>query len=248
MINKNNKAIIISICLALALGLGLLSLREYFQVNKLAGEVKLVNAQIIALSIVTNEAVYMSEGDVPYIMRELISSLPRKAGVEVQKIIPQKLKPAGEVKSFPIEVEMLATIPNIEKYIFGLAIFKTPVYVDRLLLKRLDEKTFAAKAYISLLLVSGKPTVSIKQDVKPKETRSRSSKKIFRSRKKEVSKPVVEKLPGLQGIIGKDSDKAIINDNVVGVGESVNGYKVKSISSGQVVLEKSGKTYKIDLE
>lgn len=248
MINKNNKAIIISVCLALALGMGLLSLREYFQINRLANEVKLVNAQIMALSIVTNEAVYMSEGDVPYIMRELISSLPRKAGVEVQKIIPQKLKPAGEVKSFPVEVEMLASIPNIEKYIFGLSVFKTPVYVDRLLLKRLDEKTFAAKAYISLLLVSGKPTVSIKQEVKPKETRSRVFKKIFRSKKKEAAKPIIEEAPELQGIIGDDDKKAIINDNVVGIGESVNGYKVKNISSGQVVLEKSGKTYKIDLE
>jgi len=247
MMNKNNKAIIVSICLALALGLALISLRTFFQINGLAGEIKLVNAEIKALSAQSDEMDYMSEGDAPYIIRELISSMPDRAGVEVQKVTPQKIKPAGEVKSFPVEVEMLASIPNIEKYIFGLNIFKTPVYVDRLILKRVDDKTFAAKAYISLLLVSGKPTVSIKQEQQPKVIEARPLKKNIRGRKKEEVKPVVEKLPGLQGIMGTDSKKAIINDNVVGVGESVNGYKVKNISSGQVILEKSGKTYKLDL-
>jgi hypothetical protein len=247
VIGKNNKAIIISLVLAVALGWALISLRSFFQINSLSSETKLLDAQIKALSVEDTKHDYMSEGDMPYIMRELISYLPRRAGVEVQKIIPQKIKPSGDVKSFPIEVELVASLANIEKYIFGLNVFKTPVYVDRLILKRLDDKLFAAKVYLSLLLVAGKPTVVVKTQALTNEAKVPTVKRTS-AKKRVEERTVPEKLLVLQGIFGGSNKKAIINDNVVGVGDSVNGYLVKSVGLGSVTLEKSGKIINIDLQ
>ena len=166
--------------------------------------------------------------------------MPQGLNLELRRIIPQKVRPAGKLKKFEIELEIVSRQNNLEKYLGKLSSIKTPVQVNRVIIKRVDNRTVASKSFISFLLIPGAATVNVSPEVFSKST---PKKKVV---KKTYKKKV--KLPSLQGVWSGEVTQAIIDDQVVEVGQSVNGFLVVDIQSDSVVIKKSGKKYYLKLK
>lgn len=219
----------------------LLGLREYLGVRKVKNEIKLADLELKVLSAEAKSSDYLTEGDIPYIIRQLISALPKGLKLEMRKIIPQKIKPAGTLKKFGVEQEIISRPQDLEQYLGRLSKIKTPIYVDRVIVKKVDDKTIAAKVSLTFLLLSGGPSVSASEEVvfyEPKEKKTAARQTTYRK------KEVVYKKPSLQGIWSGEKKQAILDDQVVGVGDSVNGFTVLEIEDDYVVVKKgSQKSY-----
>jgi len=210
------------------------------QTRRMQNELKLANLELKVLAIENKDSSYLAEGDIPYKIRQLISTLPQGLNLELRRIIPQKVRPAGKLKKFEIELEIVSRQNNLEKYLGKLSSIKTPVQVNRVIIKRVDNRTVASKSFISFLLIPGAATVNVSPEVFSKST---PKKKVV---KKTYKKKV--KLPSLQGVWSGEVTQAIIDDQVVEVGQSVNGFLVVDIQSDSVVIKKSGKKYYLKLK
>lgn len=219
----------------------LLGVREYLGTRQTKSEIKLADLELKALSADTKESNYLTEGDIPYIIRQLISALPKGLKLEIRKITPQKIKPVGNLKKFGVEEEIVARPQDLEEYLGRLSKIKTPVYVDRVVVKKVDDKTIAAKAYLAFLLVSGGASVSASEEVVFYEPKKKEAAVSVPTYKK---KEVVSKPPSLQGIWSGEKKQVILDDKILGVGDSVNGFTVLDIQDDYVVVKKGPqKTY-----
>ena len=148
----------------------LVGLRELVQTRRMQNELKLANLELKVLAIENKDSSYLAEGDIPYIIRQLISTLPQGLNLELRRIIPQKVRPAGKLKKFEIELEIVSRQNNLEKYLGKLSSIKTPVQVNRVIIKRVDNRTVASKSFISFLLIPGAATVNVSPEVFSKST------------------------------------------------------------------------------
>jgi len=237
---SQKKILIYALVFGLLVMFLLVGLRELVQARRMQSELKLANLELKVLAVENKDSSYLAEGDIPYIIRQLISTLPQGLSLELRRIIPQKIKPAGKLKKFEVEIEIVSRQSNLEKYLGKLSLIKTPAQVNRVIIKRVDNKSVASKSFISFLLVPGAATVNISPEAfsKPRPKR----KTVQKTYEKKV------KLPVLQGIWSGEVTQAIIDDQVVGVGQSVNGFLVVDIQPDYVVIKKSGKKYYLKLK
>lgn len=211
--------------------------RELFEMRGLQKKIKLIELELKALPREEKLPPYLAEGDIPYLVRELIAKLPSGLKFELNRVIPQAVKTEGELRKFGVELEFTSDFRNLKSYLTRLSSMKTPVYVDRVSIRSAEEGKISGKLWLNFVLLPGKSVLTATPEAYAKKP---AEVKIVKRVKK-------EKL-SLQGIWKGKETKAIINDQIVGAGEEVSGYKVLEIGENQVILEKAGRKVNLKME
>lgn len=211
---------------------------QLIEIQSLRGQIRSVETQLSALSKEKREPQYLAEGDVPFIVRELISSLPAGLKFDLKQVLPQEIKSAGDFRRFAVELEFLSNLKNLNLYLGRLEKMRTPVYVEGLTLKNAGTGEVTGRLYLNFLLLPGKGLLVGSPEVyeieKPKPARK--------------PRAAAAKIPRLQGVWKGKETKAVIDDSVVKAGDRVSGYKVLAIDENQVILERAGRRIILKME
>jgi len=200
-----------------------------------------------------------SEQDIPKIINNLLTDAGKGLNIDYQLIEPKNAIDEKIYKRVPIELRFIISYDNFNTYLAQLKKLKETIIIESLDMQRVPREQ--DKLMIHLLLSSfvmpkakaekGEsfirapfPEISVTKEVSPfksikapEKAKKEKPKPKTDQKAKKVEKPLV-----LQGIIGGAFKAALINDQVVYLNGTVNGYRVVEISENRVVLRKGSKT------
>lgn len=189
-----------------------------------------------------------TEREIPFIIDELISGVGKGLNIDYRFIQPQKIVTEDKYKRLPLKVSFTADYTDINLYLKQLKNLPATVRIDTFSL----EKTPTAPKLSTNMALS--IFIMPVAEMTPKEEKPLPRKpylfdpffKLIESLEgeKEKKRPSLE----LQGIWKGRSIRAIINNKVVSVGDSVNGNEVIEIRPDGVTLFKDNKKINLKLE
>ncbi len=179
-----------------------------------------------------------TEQEVPFIIDELISQVGVGLNISYDLIKPEPIVAEDRYKRLPLRISFTSDYTDLNLYLKQLKNLPTTVRIDSLALDRTDTqgRLRVSMALSAFVMPGGAP---------PKEVKTGTEKKPYLFDPFFMPGGEKSKIPGekkaaieLQGIwIGRQV-RAVINDKEVGIGESVDGYKVLDIGINQVTLLK----------
>ena len=188
-----------------------------------------------------------SETQTPYIINNFISVVGKGLNIDYNLIQPFTVAQEQQYKRLPLRVEFEGDFANLNSYLGQLKKLQATIRVDKMELHKLSNtKKLAVKMDLSAFVMPGgaeKPAVKII-----------SYPYLFDPFYTRVEKSAGSglKFEGITGLrysgfwLGKGI-KAIINDEILGPGESILGFKVLKIYKDRVILEKKNRLYELTL-
>jgi Tfp pilus assembly protein PilO len=208
--------------------------------QELRGGVAYIAEKGVTLSLST-------EGEVPFVTGGFIKNMIKGLSMDLSYFEPQPIVTEGEYRRFPIKIGFVSDYKNFLEFLAKIRELKTQLRIDTLTVaKSQKEGLLAVQIDVSIFLLPGGSRIA---DIK---FPSFSFNPFFEAplQKEETAETAGEKgeLPlGLQGVMLGETNKAIINDRFVEEGQVIDGYKVKRIEAGKVVLIKGGESYDLFL-
>jgi Tfp pilus assembly protein PilO len=192
-----------------------------------------------------------TEAEIPFLLNQFVTQVGKGLNVEYTAIEPRGVVPRKGYAVLPIQVSFTSEFPGVTAYINQLNSLPTTIKIDNLVINRLDGNPprLDVGMNLSAFVISGKPEKDIKVSAKSPQFHSDPFlEKDTASVETDLAKGV--SLAGdfvLQGFWKGNKIKAFINDQIVGVGDSIEGYKVIKISGNQVKLKKGKDTITLTL-
>jgi Tfp pilus assembly protein PilO len=194
-----------------------------------------------------------SENNLPGIVDEIINRSGEGLKIDYTLVEPQELQSEGKYKRLPIKISFVCNYPDFITYLTQLQDLAIITSVDNLEVKRDAENPDQLAVDLSLSAFVMPAEAGEKIGRREKTPLSLLSNPF--SIEEELSLPgktVKKSAAGpslrLQGVWQGKATSAFINGRVVKVGDSINGYQVRSIQDKKVVLTKKGKSYTLRLK
>lgn len=209
--------------------------------QELRGGVSYITEKGVTLSLST-------EGEVPFVTGGFIKNMVKGLAVDLSYFEPQAIVPEGEYKRFPIKIAFISDYKNFLGFLSKLRELKTQLRIDSMTVaKTQKENLLGVQLELSIFLLPGRsriadinfPAFSFNPFFEAPLVRAEMSTGEAGGRR--------ELSLSLQGVMLGDTNKAIINDRFVEEGQVIDGYKVKRIETGKVVLIKGGEKYDLFL-
>jgi Tfp pilus assembly protein PilO len=187
-----------------------------------------------------------SETETPYLINNYISTVGKGLNIDYNLIQPGEIVPEQKYKRLPLKVEFDGNYANLNIYLSQLKGLPMTIRIDNMDLKKLaGTNKLSVRMILSAFVLpggSGKPAGEKK-----------AYPYIYDPFNIATKKSVEFKLEGIQGLsysgyfIGKKM-KAIINDEMLETGQSINGFKVIKIYKDRVVISKDNRFYELALK
>ena len=189
-----------------------------------------------------------TEQEVPFIIDELISRVGEGLNIDYRLIQPQAIVSEGKYKRLPLKVSFVSDYTDLHLYMRELKGLPATVRIDRLSLnKTSDPPKLMVNMTLSIFIMPG-GRVTKKEEVAMAK-KPYLFDPFFKLFEVEVGEKEKKKIPlELQGIWKGRTYKAIINDKVLGIGDSIAGYEVIEIGEKEVTLLKGGSKFILKLE
>ncbi|MBU0672462.1 MAG: type 4a pilus biogenesis protein PilO [Candidatus Margulisbacteria bacterium] len=194
-----------------------------------------------------------SESDLPRIINQLLTQTGQGLGLDYTLVEPKSAQKEGRYNKIPIELQFITTFSKLNTYLTQLDKLPQQIIIENLLLRRLAEKPGALEVQLTLAVfvmpgeeTEKEPAITDSKILKiptANPFRPGGSRNTITTGNGQAQKPLK-----LQGIIRGNFSAAIINNQVVYVGDVINGYRVMNIRESSVVLIKNGKTLTLQEE
>ncbi len=188
-----------------------------------------------------------SEVDTPYLLNNYISVVGNGLNIDYNLIQPGGLATEQNFKRLPFTVEFQGDYANLNLYLAQLKRLPVTIRVDTLELNKLSgTKKLDVRMALSAFVMPGGPakaTAEIKGGpfiYDPFYT-ERSAKPV------RTGYETVKNLKYSGYWIGKQME-AIINDEIYGTGQSIQGFQIVNISKDKVLLKKNEKMFELPME
>ncbi|MCX5751891.1 MAG: hypothetical protein NT099_09595 [Candidatus Saganbacteria bacterium] len=211
--------------------------------QELRGGVAYIKEKGVTLSLST-------EGEVPFVTGGFIKNMLKGLTVDLNYFEPQAIVAEKEYRRFPIKIGFVSDYKNFLGFLSKLKEIKTQLRIDTMTVAKTQKEGFlTAQLEISIFLLPGGSRIA---DIKfPTFTFNPFFEaplvRVETTTSGEVAGGRGELPLSLQGVMLGDVNKAIINDKFVEEGQVIEGYKVKTIEVGKVVLTKGGEHYDLFL-
>jgi Tfp pilus assembly protein PilO len=188
-----------------------------------------------------------SETDTPYLINNYISVVGKGLNIDYNLIQPSGLEDEQKYKRLPLKVEFEGNYSDLNSYLAQLKKLPVTIRVDSLQLRKITgANKLAVSMMLSAFVMPGGPE-------KPAGTVKGYSymfDPFYAEGNKAVEEPKPEGIKALQysGYFKGKEVKAIINDEVLRVGESIQGFRILKISKDRVILVKDKKAYELLFE
>jgi len=186
-----------------------------------------------------------SETETPYLINNFVSIVGKGLNIDYNLIQPAGLVQEQKYKRMPLKVEFSGDYADLNTYLAQLKRLPVTIRVDSLELRKMSG---AKKLSVSMMLSAFvMPGGAIQKPLSEMQGYSYMYDPFYAERAKQQAKAGVGKVPGLRYsgyFMGKEI-RAIINDEVLKIGESINGYKILKINKDKLVLEKAKKQYEL---
>jgi len=196
-----------------------------------------------------------SEAEVPYLLEEFISGVGRNLAISYKLIQPGSLVAEGKYKKVPIKVDYESDYGDLNLYLMQTENLPAIIRTDELTITKAAEPTLSVTMLLSAFVLPGVKRAEGKEEegAVKKEIAYTFVTDPFFPKKPEVSLPKEIKGIGpwdlqFKGVWRGRKVKALIDDQVLGKGESIKGYKIVDIRDSRVVISKGKKTYTLRLE
>jgi len=189
-----------------------------------------------------------SEAETPYLINNFVSIVGKGLNIDYNLIEPAGLVQEQKYKRLPLKVEFSGDYTDLNTYLAQLKRLPVTIRVDSLELRKISG---AKKLSVSMMLSAFvMPGGAIQKPLKEMQGYSYLYDPFYAERAKQQAKASVGTVIGLRYsgyFMGKEI-RAIINDEVLKSGESINGYQVLKINRDKVVLEKGKKQYELTIK
>ena len=191
----------------------------------------------------------MTEKDIPFVLETFFSQITNGTDIRFKLINPGAVQPEGAYRRLPLNLMFDGTFSDVTILMDRVEHLPMVARTDSLEVRRLSDRgDVSCRLQVSLLLLPGGPAVMRSRITGPGGTpplvavpdpfvnagereSARAGAKLSAS-----SEPVLR----LSGVwIGK-TPRAVINDRVVTVGMTIEGYRVVRIGVDRVLVSKSG--------
>ena len=188
-----------------------------------------------------------SESKTPYLINNFISIVGKGLNIDYNLIQPSNLVQEQKYKRLPLKVEFEGDYADLNAYLAQLKKLPVTIRVDSLDLRKISgvkklSVSMALSAFVMPGGVEKKPMAEV-------EGYSYYYDPFYTTRAKRPTLRT-ETVTGLRYsgyFLGREL-KAIINDEVLKAGESINGYRIVSIYKDRVMLEKDKKRYELTIK
>lgn len=187
-----------------------------------------------------------SETQTPYLINNFTSVVGKGLNIDYNLIQPSDIVPEQKYKRLPLKVEFEGKYADLNTYLAQLKKLPVTIRVDSLDLRKMSgTKKLAVSMMLSAFVMPGgaeKPSAAIKGYTYLYDP-------FYAVREKSQ----VLKLEPVKGLrysgyfLGKEV-RAVINDEVLKAGESIQGFKVLKIYRDRVVLIKDKKLYDLTIK
>ncbi|KPJ69000.1 hypothetical protein AMJ44_04855 [candidate division WOR-1 bacterium DG_54_3] len=200
-----------------------------------------------------------SEKDIPKIINRFLTEVGKGLKIDYVLIQPQKLESEGRYKKLPIELEFTTTYAHFNSYLSQLKTLPEVFRIESLDMRRspANPDQLYVHLLVSAFVMPGEVEEKIEAigketypEVSPKVSPFkpvRLPQKITTTRERELVKGVEPTL-NLQGIMRGELKAAIINDHVLYVDDTIEGYRIINIKENSVVLRKDGRIKILELK
>jgi len=187
-----------------------------------------------------------SETQTPYLINNFISIVGKGLNIDYNLIQPGDLVQEQKYKRLPLNVEFEGDYADLNAYLAQLKRLPVTIRVDSMALHQIPEKNkLAVNMALSAFVMPGgaeKPPAKV-------TGYSYMFDPFYAERGKgEGTKPAGIKGLSYSGYFAGKEIKAIINDEVLKAGDSIEGFKILKIYKNKVVLAKDKKTYELPKE
>jgi Tfp pilus assembly protein PilO len=187
-----------------------------------------------------------SETDTPYLINNFISVVGKGLNIDYNLIQPLGLEQEQKYKRLPLNVEFEGNYADLNSYLAQLKSLPVTIRVDSMELNKVSgANKLAVRMMLSAFVMPGgaeKPPGAIKGYSYMFDP--------FNAEIKKTAGPQLESVTGLRYsgyFVGREV-KAIINDEVLVAGESIQGFKVLKIYKDRVDLAKGKKLYELPIK
>lgn len=200
-----------------------------------------------------------SERDVPKIIDKLLTKVGEGLSVDYSLIQPQKLAKEGRYKRLPIELKFATTYSHFNTYLTQLKAMPEFFRIDSLDMRRSpgNPKLVEIHLMLSGFVMPGEAeekAEAIAKDaypevpkISPFTPRTITTQPRLKTSVDSAPAAPAPKLE-LQGIMQGEIKAAIINDHIVYVDDTIEGYRVLNIKASSVVLGRGKRTVVLRLK
>jgi Tfp pilus assembly protein PilO len=189
------------------------------------------------------------EKESPYLINNFISVVGKGLNIDYNLIQPQAIVQEGKYKRLPLRVEFEGDYSNLNTYLSQLKNLPVTIRVDSMELKKITgSRKLSVILQLSAFVMPGGSINPNEKAVNQGRSFDPFYKPEYRAANKTTTAKRTDTIPlKYTGYwIGKRI-QAIINDEVVKVGDTIQGYKVSKIYKDKVVLIKNGNTIELPL-
>ena len=195
-----------------------------------------------------------SEDEVPELLDQLISNLGKDLEINYSLLQPQPLIDEGQSKRLPLNLNFSADYVDLNLYLGQLENFPTAIRVESLKINRAAEtQKLDIQLSLSAYVMAGK-RVGIEKLAAPvlKEGQAliydpftaKLDEKIALDKKEPQGKPTLK----LKGVYQGAKPRAFIDEQMVGLGETIDGYKLVGIYADKVIVSRNNMLYTLTME
>jgi len=193
-----------------------------------------------------------SERDIPKIINRLLTEVGKGLKIDYTLIQPRELETEGRYKKLPIELKFNTTYLDFTSYLTQLKNLPEVFRIESLDMRRspTDPNQLHIHLLVSAFVMPGEVERRIEAIASPEGYPKEPKVSPFKPKRipqkietrREVEAQVGEEPPlVLQGIMRGELKAAIINDHVLYVDDTIEGYRIINIKENSVVLRKAGK-------
>jgi Tfp pilus assembly protein PilO len=188
-----------------------------------------------------------SETDAPYLINNFISVVGKGLNIDYNLIQPLGIEPEQKYKRLPLNVEFEGNYADVNSYLAQLKRLPVTIRVDSMELKKVSgANKLSVTMMLSAFVMPGGPE-------KPPGSMNGYSYLLFdpfNTESVSTGEAKPEGVAGLRygGYFAGRITKAIINDEVMKAGDSIQGFRILRIYRDRVVLTKGGKPYELPLK
>lgn len=186
------------------------------------------------------------EDELPHVIQGFIKDSSKNTIIDYTELYPSALVEEDDHKILSISAKFSSDFSNFINYLENLELMPLIIRVDNL---SFDENPklhlITAKVGISTFFgKSGIRTAALKEEIA-------ASKEAVKNEPKKKSRRIVKKrfIPPLhyRGIFKGTITKAFINDGLLSVGESIDGFLINEITENYVIVSKNEKSYTLKI-
>lgn len=186
------------------------------------------------------------EDELPQVIQGFIKDSSKNAIIDYKELYPSTLVEEDDYKKLTISAKFSSDFSNFVNYLENLELMPLIIRVDDLSFDE-DPKLHLINAKIGISTFFGKAgirTAAIKEEIS-------ESKEAVKKEPKKKSRRIAKKrfIPPLyyRGFFKGTITKAFINDELLSVGEKIDGFLINEIAENYIIVSKGEKSYTLKI-